>query len=139
MLFSYFGPLYSCRVGHHCWVTEDLSFINPGKLPDYCHLLLKPPELLKQLSAHYPLETAENAVFQIYYSDRVNRNMLEDYELYMDQSPFEEWEYSPFCVEPVAADLQNQLERARPGYKQFGAYGMQIIARKLANVITSGR
>jgi SAM-dependent methyltransferase len=133
LLFSYFGPIYSCRVGHHCWVTEELSFIHPGKLPDFCHLLCKPAELLKHLMAHYPLETAEEAVFQIYHSDRVNRNLFEDYGEYMRLSPFEQWECRPYGVESVDADLQRRLEAARPGYTQFGAYGMQVVARKLAN------
>jgi SAM-dependent methyltransferase len=133
ILFSYFAPVYSCRAGHHCWVTEDLNFNNPGKLPDFCHLLWKPAELLKHLVQHYPVETAEEAVYQIYYSDRINRNSYEDYQQYLGLSPFEQYECRPYGAEAVDADLQRRLEVARPGCNQFGAYGMQVIARKLAN------
>ncbi len=133
LLFSYFGPLYSCRVGHHCWVTPELNFNNPGPLPDFCHLLMKPADLLEVLREHYPIETAEEAVHQIYYSDRVTRNLYEDYEAYMTRSPFEEFECRPYGVETVDADLQRRLTAARPGYANFAAYGMEIIARKLSN------
>jgi SAM-dependent methyltransferase len=135
MLFSYFGPLYSCRVGHHCWVAPDLNFNNPGELPDFCHLLMKPSELLEFLLKRYPVETAEEAVHQIYYSDRVTRNMYEDYQQYVSQSPFEQSECRPYGLEFVDGSTQWYLENARPGYKQFGAYGMTVVAHKLANAV----
>jgi SAM-dependent methyltransferase len=134
LLFSYFGPIYSCRVGHHCWVAEDLNFNNPGALPEFCHLLMKPAELLSHLVRHYPQETAEEAVYQIYYSERVNRNLFEDYQEYMAASPFEKFECRPYGIQPVEKAAQKKLEQMRPGYRRFDAYGMHIIARKSAKI-----
>jgi SAM-dependent methyltransferase len=134
ILFSYFGPIYSCRVGHHCWAAADLNFNNPGALPEFCHLLMNPAELLTHLLPHYPRETAEEAVYQIYHSERINRNLFEDYQQYMLVSPFEQFECRPYGIQAVDARTQKQLEELRPGYARFDAYGMQITARKLANM-----
>jgi SAM-dependent methyltransferase len=133
ILYSYFGPIYSCRVGHHCWINSEFNFNKLGKMPEFAHLLLKPAELLTTLMEHYPQHIAEEAVFQVYYSDRIGRNMYEDYEQYMASSPFEEFELRPFGVEPVDPDLQRRLEAACPGYRRFDAYGIEIVARKLVN------
>jgi SAM-dependent methyltransferase len=133
MMFSYFGPVYSCRVGHHCWVAEDLNFNNPGALPDFCHLLMKPAELLAHLVQHYPRATAEEAVYQIYCSERVNRYLFEDHEQYVAASPFEKFKCQPYGVQPVDRRTRKRLEQMRPGYSRFDAYVMQITAWKLAN------
>ena len=138
VLFSHFGPVYSCRAGHHCWMTPELNFNTPGHLPDFGHLLMKPPEMLNLLARHYPRNVAEEAVYEIYYSDRITRNMYEDYEQYMAASPFEQFECRPFDVHPVNPDMQRRLEAMCPGYRRFDAHGMQIVARKLANTRSLG-
>ena len=138
VLFSYFGPVYSSRVGHHCWVTPELNFNTPGKLPEFAHLLMKPPELLGLLVDHYPRHVAEDAVYQIYHSDRITRHMYEDYEQYMAASPFEQFECRPFSAYPVDPATQRRLEAMCPGYRRFDSYGMQIVARKLTNTRSLG-
>jgi SAM-dependent methyltransferase len=133
ILFAYFGPIYSCRAGHHCWVNEDLNFIQPNRMPEFAHLLLKPAELLTVLAEHYPRHVAEEGIHQIYYSTRIARNMYEDYEQYMATSPFDDFELRPFALAPVDPEMQGRLEAACPGYRRFDAYGLQIVARKLVN------
>ena len=78
-LHAYFGPIWSCADGHHCWVTPQLNFIVRSHIPDFAHLLLSPGELAERLSPHYDSETVAEALRQIYESDRVNRLFFEDY------------------------------------------------------------
>lgn len=87
-LLSYFGPIFSCACGHHCWVSNTLNFNDYTHLPKFCHLLMTPDELGKHLLSFYPQDVVRKAIDQIYYSDRINRFHYEDYVKFFEKCRF---------------------------------------------------
>jgi len=128
ILFSYHGPIWSCAVGHHCWVRDDLNFNRPGPLFDFAHLLLRPAEMYKLLSSHYPPDVADEAVEQIYFSERINRLFFEDYEMLMRGSNFCRFTCEAYGAGKVEPDILGKLTCLYPRNRQFHAYGCQIVA-----------
>lgn len=130
LFFSYHGPLWSSSVGHHCWVTPDLNFNNTGKLPPHGHLRLSPTQMLAHLYKHYPEDVAEEAVFQIYNSERINRFFYEDYVNFLKLSPFTRINIQPYGETHIDSEILKQLRTKYHDYTNFSAYGMIITAHK---------
>lgn len=129
-LLSYFGPIFSCACGHHCWVNTTLNFNDYTHLPKFCHLLMTPDELEQHLLDFYPLETVRKAIDQIYYSDRVNRFHYEDYVRFFENAGFSECSVSSGYEEPVEEDILCKVASAYPQYSNFTTYSIFVSCKK---------
>ena len=130
LLYSHFGPIWSGRVGHHFWVSQELNFNNLGPIPEYAHLLMRPFEMFQYLENYYNRKTCEEVVFQMYFRDYLNRLFFEDYESLMNYSCFEKYESKALNSKQLDNETLSKLMHLYPGRRRFDAYGMSITAHK---------
>jgi hypothetical protein len=130
-LFSQFGPIWSGVVGSHFWVNEGFNFNHPEPLPPWAHLLMSRTEIDAHLRTHgMDDDTVHQALYQIFESSFVNRRFFEDYEQDMAESPFPAFAIEPLWSGTVPPTQQLRLEARHPGRREFGAYGMRIVAQR---------
>jgi SAM-dependent methyltransferase len=135
-VYSDFGPIWSCSIGHHVYAIVDgveARHWKPGKnpVPHFAHLLMGPSALraaLLQKSWVFP-RLADAIVHWIHEGDGVNRVFYEDYVKFFDRSPFTVRHLVP-VIEHVPKDLQRRLEIAYPGYTQFSARMVEVVLQK---------
>lgn len=130
ILFTEFGPIYSCKYGSHYWYDENSNFNKQEPILDYKHLLMDNMELLIFLLENFPQEKANMIHHHFKYSERINRLFYEDYVKYMELSDFKDYKVVPLRRIEVDEELQEQLKRRHPGYKDFSTYNVQIFAQK---------
>lgn len=128
-IFTYHGPIWSAYCGHHIWVDSEINFNVPDSIPDFGHLLYRPPEMFDILRSRFGEHRAEQAVLQIYHQPRINRLFYEDYLAYFNLAGFMDVEAAPYALREVPRDLQARLETLHPGYQIFDAYGMSAFLR----------
>lgn len=133
VLFSQFGPIWSCIVGSHFWVREGYNFNAPAPLPPWAHLRMTREEISDHLrSAGLCDDDISQTLYQIFDSDFVNRRHYEDYEAAMAKSPFTDVRLEGLWHQTPSPEVQVELERKYPNHKEFGAYGVCITAYKPA-------
>ncbi|NET45680.1 methyltransferase domain-containing protein [Okeania sp. SIO2B3] len=125
LLYSRFGPIFSCCTGHHI----NFQGFNEN-IPEFAHLLMRPFNLLKHLRNFYDLETASDIIYRIYFSERINRLFYEDYEACMALSSFNDFKCTPFGIQAVPMNTLAKLSEVCPWSSRFDAYGMEIVAYK---------
>jgi SAM-dependent methyltransferase len=136
ILYSDFGPIWSCSIGHHVFAIVDgveARHWKPGKnpVPHYAHLLL-PPDALRAAVLENPWvfpKLAEAIVRWIYEGDGVNRIFYEDYARLFEASPFKVRALVP-VREHVPRDIQRKLEQSCPGHKDFGVRMVEVVLEK---------
>ncbi len=84
VLFTEFGPIYSCKYGSHYWYDENSNFNMQEPILDYKHLLMGNMELLVFLLENFPQEKANMIHHHFKYSERINSLFYEDYIKYME-------------------------------------------------------
>jgi SAM-dependent methyltransferase len=133
ILFSQFGPIWSSLVGSHFWINKEFNFNAPGSLAPWAHLLQTRDEIrcaLREGGIAEPL--LSETIRQLFDSTFINRKYFEDYEIAMRQSRFPDTEIKvmPLWRRTVPVEIQSALEARHPGYREFGAYGVRIHARR---------
>lgn len=136
ILYSDFGPIWSCSVGHHVYAIVDgveARHFKPGRnpVPHYAHLLLSADELRPLLlRTPWVFPRLAEAILDWTYRGRgVNRLYYEDYERIFRSSPFELRHLEP-VREHVPAKVQRRLEQAHPGYRAFDVRMAEVVLRK---------
>lgn len=133
LLFSQFGPIWSCEVGSHFWVRPDFCFNAPDPMPPWAHLRYTREQLADLLrAAGIDGDDLHQALYQLYESGFVNRRFFEEYEAVMATSPFATSSVEGLWHRPVPEAMQAELERRHPGRRDFAAYGIRIVARRAA-------
>lgn len=133
LLFSQFGPIWSCDVGSHFWVKPEFCFNAPGPMPAWGHLRFTREELERLLTeAGVSDEDRHHALYQLYESGFVNRRFFEEYQEAMAQSAFARAAVEGLWPREVPADLQPELEQRHPGRHDFSSYGVRIVAHRQA-------
>ncbi len=140
ILWTRFGPIWSCNYGHHLWFRHNNEIVNYWNLtlPPFCHLTMLPHELSAKLMLEHEKELTEKVIKWIYDSDGQNKLFFEDYqeifshtgmELLLfagtDNSKAEEI-YGPQTTPETFATLRNKY----PRYKNFYSKGILAIFRK---------
>jgi SAM-dependent methyltransferase len=136
IVYSDFGPIWSCSIGHHVFAIVDgveARHWKPGKnpVPHYAHLLAPPATLraaVLEKSWVFP-KLADAIVRWIYESDGVNRIFYEDYARLFEASPFKVKLLVP-VREHVPRKVQKKLEQACPGHKDFGVRMVEVVLEK---------
>ncbi|WP_319413896.1 class I SAM-dependent methyltransferase [uncultured Cohaesibacter sp.] len=124
VILTHHGPVWSCFCGHHAWISQTLNFNSEGIIPDFAHLLYRPPEFYRIMESRIGSELAGQLMLQVYNEPRVNRYFYEDYISFFENSGFTKVEYSPYFEREVSAELLTRLMELHPGYQNFSAYGM---------------
>lgn len=136
IMWTRFGPIWSCSYGHHLWINhkgKDYTYWNLI-LPPYCHLLMLPQELFGLISPKYGEALGQKIISWIYDSDGQNRLFYEDYEEIFEKCGMEILIMSGtdnpkleniygVSVEP---SIFQRLRNKYPRYKNF--YGKDIFA-----------
>ncbi|HVB17463.1 MAG TPA: methyltransferase domain-containing protein [Stellaceae bacterium] len=130
-LQAYFGPIWSSYCGHHAWISEDLNFNDLGPIGWWDHLLLSQPELYEKLrDADVEAEIASFVVDAIYCSPTINKLFFEDYEKYMELSPFPGFSLESYGNRRIPPEIAGRLAAMYPRYRRFDAYGIVLNAWK---------
>jgi SAM-dependent methyltransferase len=127
VMLARFGPIWSCHVGHHAWVSQELNFYDPGAIGPWGHLLFTPPEMYRRLERQgVPPGQAATAVEQLYTSSRINRLFAEDYAEFFRLSPFRSFDMEMRWGKAPDEETQRRLEVLHPHYRDFttGAWGV---------------
>lgn len=130
ILFTKFGPIYSCKYGSHYWYDENSNFNKQEPILDYKHLLMDNMELLIFLLKHYSQEKANEIYYHFKDSERINRLFYEDYVKHMELSDFNTYKLMSLHRVKTDEELQKQLMEKYPGYRDFSTYSIQILAVK---------
>jgi SAM-dependent methyltransferase len=134
ILFSQFGPLWSCSVGSHFWVREDFCFNKPEPMPPFAHLRYDRNELASILErAGISSEEQEATLFQVFESDFVNRRFFEEYEDCIANSGLIDIVLDPLWSTKVKDSDQAWLQDTYPGRLEFSAFGLRIVAKRPAD------
>jgi SAM-dependent methyltransferase len=136
ILYSDFGPIWSCSIGHHVFAIVDgveARHWKPGKnpVPHFGHLLLSRDQLraaVLEKSWVFP-KLADAIVEWIYDGDGVNRVFYEEYVRLFNASPLTMRHLAP-VREHVPAAIQTRLEVACPGYKDFSVRMVEVVLQK---------
>lgn len=136
VLYSDFGPIWSCSIGHHVFAIVDgveARHFKPGKnpVPHFGHLLMAPDELRAAvLKSHWVFPRLADAIVEwIYRGAGVNRVFFEDYVRMIEQSPFTVRQLTP-VREHVPHRTQQALEKACPGYTDFSVRMIEVVLEK---------
>ncbi|MBL8672892.1 MAG: methyltransferase domain-containing protein [Alphaproteobacteria bacterium] len=128
-VYAEFAPIWSGPDGHHNGAMTDPT----GRLvrcPDWGHLLFRPPEIYAHFLRETDADTAARLVQRIYHEPDINRLLLEDYALYIRQTPFEVQRFAGTMERPVPAPVQERLLAQYPRARSFGFGGLEIVLRK---------
>lgn len=82
VLYSNFGPIWSCSVGHHLSLNKKLHFNSVESiLTEHEHLLLNPLEMKKYLENNgIEEDDIKWAIYRIYEAKQINRLTYNDYK-----------------------------------------------------------
>jgi len=133
-VYSAFGPIYSCNVGTHYWITQDINFnANTHKLDlDFAHLLKSSDEIYHMLLPILDREQAEKAAFEIKHGMEqwINYYFYEDYEAILSNAPFSTKMMRPSYTNSVEKSKMDELVQKYPGYSKFDVYSIEMFCRR---------
>ena len=136
VFFTLFGPLWSCKYGHHLDINKEYCFkrIQEIHLPPYAHLLYSASEIDELLSPYYkqPEEILIKNQIVKGCTDESSSNHLfyEDFIEIMQSSLFENISFAPELQSVVDSGDWFRLCRRYPKYRSFSVISMQIAAKK---------
>ena len=115
IVYSPFGPIWSCAVGHHIYlnIDEDTFFrfwkedLNP--IPNYYHLLYTEEELTDILIPKYGDKLARKITNVVYHSQHINRLMYSDYVRIFNESKFTVKKLEDLVIRPLDEDFKERL------------------------------
>jgi SAM-dependent methyltransferase len=133
--YTCFGPIYSCKVGSHYWVNENLAFnsgLKYGLNLDYAHLLFSYGDLYKKLLPHMGALEAEKAAFEIINGERqhLSRYFYEDYEDALLDSKFSKKCMRPAYIDEPSPSDYIELSKRFPNNKRFDVYSIEMFCEK---------
>ena len=138
MLYAYFGPIWSCSIGHHYGDFRENAYsfntvARDGVLP-FIHLLYD-ENTIRDLYTKKPLPFGQSQLDKLckscFHSNSTNRLFYEDYEKIMQRSSFERHKVFSHNYNLLATIRHfRKLHRMYPGYMRFDAYMGVIIAKK---------
>ena len=131
LFFTQFGPVWSSHIGHHCWVSRDINFHHEEPIGKWGHLLLTPPEMYERLiSSGFSQADSRKAIFQIYFSPRINRVFADDYKHFFRFTEFHHVEFFVAWKEVPSSKKLSQLIRRFGGRNDFSTGSYRIVCRK---------
>lgn len=134
VLYTDFGPIWSCSIGHHVFAKvgeEEARHWKPGKnpVPNYGHLLFPADELRVQLEGKVSEALLNAIIAWIYEQDGINRLFYEDYIRIFEQSDFQ-IESIKKVLEYIDSTLENSLQEIYAPYQEFRCRMLEVILSK---------
>jgi SAM-dependent methyltransferase len=136
LLYSEFGPIWSCSIGHHVEAMVDgveARHERPGRnpVPHFAHLLMSPEQTRDAvLRTRWVFPALADAIVDwIYRGPGVNRVFYEDYVRLFERSPLTVHHLAP-VREHVPHALQERLEHSCPGYRDFSVRMVEVVMVK---------
>ncbi|MHC4885059.1 MAG: class I SAM-dependent methyltransferase [Planctomycetota bacterium] len=133
-LFSMFSPIWSSPRGHHIPEMTDekgrVFTFNQCPIPDWGHLLMRPPELYAHLCGHTDKNTAAKMVYYTYHAPVINRYFTEDYFRFFQDSPFEVEEGLLTFQVPIPDKFNDELKRRYCHSQHFANQGILAVLKK---------
>jgi SAM-dependent methyltransferase len=136
LVYSDFGPIWSCSIGHHVFAIVDgveARHWKPGSnpVPHFAHLLMSPEELRAAvLRTNWVFPRLADAIVDwIYAGPGVNRVFYEDYVRLFKASPLAVRHLAP-VREHVPAKIQARLQELCPGYTDFSVRMVEVVLQK---------
>jgi hypothetical protein len=121
-LFARFGPVWSSALGSHFWLSNELNHANSGSVPPFAHLIMSFSEifdLLKEIYTECDLNRINEMANAIKFGNNVNRYFFEDYEMFMDYSPFEHYSIIPYWEPHIDPNVRIKLSATYPQHAQY--------------------
>jgi SAM-dependent methyltransferase len=134
ILYSDFGPIWSCSVGHHVYAKvrdEEARHWAPGKnpVPHFGHLLYSSDEMHARLDGKVSSDLLNAIINWIYTGDGINRLFYEDYVQAFEQSEFQIIELNS-VMEHVEPSMEKSLRDICAPYQEFGCRMIEVVLRK---------
>jgi SAM-dependent methyltransferase len=134
ILYSDFGPIWSCSVGHHVYAKvgeEEARHWIPGKnpVPHFGHLLYSPEELHERLNSKGSPALIKAIIDWIYKGHGINRLFYEDYLQTFEQSEFQIMKLNR-VMEHVEASMEKLLRDIHNPHQEFGCRMIEVVLRK---------
>jgi SAM-dependent methyltransferase len=127
ILFTQFGPIWSCCNGNHVRLDNEIDFSRPGFLDKFQHLLLSRSEMINHLKTKgIDRPRAEQAAFQIYNSHVLNRYTYDDYIYSFKNSGFSDIKIISSYEIDVPEDLLRELKVRHPNISNFSTYELTV-------------
>ena len=134
ILYTEFGPIWSSQYGSHFTLASpELYHSKPGIIPPFSHFLHSRKEiyelLLGELGFHQELESWAE-VIKNGSCGNLNHYFYEDYEYFLDNSPFTKKVMYPSFTHEVNSQLIERLKGICPNYERFDVGGIAMLAVK---------
>lgn len=141
ILWSRFGPIWSCSYGHHLWFRNEGQLYNYWNvvLPPYCHLLMNQRELYDYCIKKNDRVLASKIADYVYNSSGQNRLFFEDYEVIFKQSDFNILIFAGYnhdelydIYKPlISSQLFERLQYKYPSFSNFFYQGILVLLKKI--------
>lgn len=129
VFFAEYQPIYSCRTGHHVYLSSELNFNNMREL-DYIHLLKDEAGVRTYVET---LQLTENERTQIihsmFHSKIINRKMFNEHILEICNSNFNNYIIKYPFVSQVDDDILSCV-RNKYGDMRYDVHGISLICIK---------
>lgn len=137
MVYSFYGPVWSCSEGHHLWFERDgkwYRFSEPETtqpiLNNYEHLLLERHEMADKLRQKWDNASVNDFIYQIYDSEHINRYMYSDYIKIFNESEFEVIKIQSNGAIEITPEVKERLELKYGKDNDFTCGVMEVILHK---------
>jgi SAM-dependent methyltransferase len=134
LLFSDFGPIWSCSIGHHVYAKvgdEEARHWKPGKnpVPNFGHLLFSADALCTQLEGKVSRPLLDAIIAWIYEQDGINRLFYEDYIRVFEHSGFQSVKLNK-VLERIDPAVEKKLKQIYAPYQEFRCRMIEVVLRK---------
>ena len=137
VVYSFYGPLWSCGMGHHLWFERDgrwFRFTDPDStlpvLDSYEHLLLDRDAMAEKLSKTWDAKAVEDFLYQIYDTDLLNRYLYADYLSMFDCSEFEVLHIENVGSMSIEPEIENRLKERYGEANDFTCSTLEVLLKK---------
>ena len=141
LVYSLFGPVWSCIYGHHLWIHQNDRVFNYSNtiLPPYCHLLLDEGQVYNHCLKFFDEDLSQKIVNFVFKSTAQNKLFFDDYERMIRRSPFEviflkgdldEELCSKYLKGKRFEDFHVDLKKKYENYKNFTDTSITLLLKK---------
>ncbi len=137
IVYSLYGPLWSCGIGHHLWFEREgawYRFSEPETtlpvLDNYEHLLLDRDEMAEKLSHNWDKAAVDDFLYQIYDCEHINRYMYSDYLEMFNNSEFEVMALENDGIMPIEPEIKEQLCIKYGSENNFACANLEVVLKK---------
>jgi SAM-dependent methyltransferase len=135
IVYSVFGPIWSCAVGHHIHLSIDDQYfrfwkdeLNP--IPHYYHLLYSEKELKEIITPTYGPDLSGKITEVVYRSSHINRLMYEDYVRIFDGCKFHIDHIEDKVLRPLSDDVKGKLNELHGTDNNYQCGTIEVVLKK---------